>query len=72
MTAATIHVEKHVECVNTNCVIVIYCHVFIERLSLLRKDGFVISEAVIGNPVLGKIKEFSIPVSAGMTKNPKG
>jgi len=27
-------------------------------MSLLQKDGFVIPEAIIGNPVLGKIKSF--------------
>lgn len=36
-------------------------------LSLLQKDGFVIPEAVIGNPDPGKIKKFWIPASAGMT-----
>jgi hypothetical protein len=35
-------------------------------MSLLQKDGFVIPEAVIGNPVLGKIKEVWIPASARM------
>jgi hypothetical protein len=35
--------------------------------SLEQKDGFVIPEVVIGNPLFEKINEFRIPTYAGMT-----
>ena len=38
--------------------------------NILKKDGLVIPEAVIGNQAFKKNKEFLIPASAGMTKNP--
>ena len=33
------------------------------HLSLLQKDGFVIPEVVIGNPVLGKSKSYGFPLT---------